>query len=76
MTAGDKLDLSMDLDSPLGRLYELGGHVLLLGATHESNTSLHLAEYLWDTEAKHRVECFAPVQANGARRWARVRGGP
>jgi aminoglycoside 3-N-acetyltransferase len=31
--------------SPLGRLYELDGHVLLLGIGHGNNTSLHLAEF-------------------------------
>ncbi|HLY76603.1 MAG TPA: AAC(3) family N-acetyltransferase [Thermoplasmata archaeon] len=31
--------------SPLGRLYDLDGNILLLGVSHENNTSLHLAEY-------------------------------
>jgi aminoglycoside 3-N-acetyltransferase len=31
--------------SPLRRMYNLGGSVLLLGVGHDSNTSLHLAEY-------------------------------
>lgn len=31
--------------SPQGRLYELDGHILLLGVTHANNTSLHVAEY-------------------------------
>lgn len=31
-------------DSPIGRLYPLDGWILLLGVTHENNTSLHLAE--------------------------------
>lgn len=31
--------------SPIGRLYALDGSVLLLGATHSSNTSLHLSEH-------------------------------
>jgi aminoglycoside 3-N-acetyltransferase len=31
--------------SPLGRVYEADGQVLLLGVGHDSNTSLHLAEY-------------------------------
>jgi aminoglycoside 3-N-acetyltransferase len=31
--------------SPVGRLYELDGEVLLLGVEHWNNTSLHLAEY-------------------------------
>ena len=31
--------------SPLARIYDLNGFVLLLGASHGSNTSMHLAEY-------------------------------
>ena len=31
-------------DSPVGRVHELGGQILLLGATHSENTTLHLAE--------------------------------
>ncbi len=31
--------------SPLAKIYELDGHVLLLGVGHDSNTSLHLAEH-------------------------------
>ncbi len=30
--------------SPLARLYDLGGYVLLLGVGHDSNSSLHLSE--------------------------------
>jgi aminoglycoside 3-N-acetyltransferase len=73
ITSGEKLDYSMDLDSPLGRLYELDAHVLLLGAGHESNTSLHLAEYLANVDATSHVDCFAPVLRRGARQWARFR---
>ncbi|MEJ7733896.1 MAG: AAC(3) family N-acetyltransferase, partial [Polyangiaceae bacterium] len=31
-------------DSPVGRLHDLGGQVLLLGVTHGENTTMHLAE--------------------------------
>jgi len=31
-------------DSPVGRVHELGGQILLLGVTHSENTTLHLAE--------------------------------
>jgi aminoglycoside 3-N-acetyltransferase len=31
-------------DSPVGRVHELGGQVLLLGVTHSEDTTLHLAE--------------------------------
>ncbi|HEY6557564.1 MAG TPA: AAC(3) family N-acetyltransferase [Polyangiaceae bacterium] len=33
-------------DSPVGRVHDLGGQVLLLGVTHSENTTLHLAEAL------------------------------
>jgi aminoglycoside 3-N-acetyltransferase len=33
-------------DSPVGRVYDLGGQVLLLGVGHSENTTLHLAEAL------------------------------
>lgn len=73
ITTGEKLDFAMDLDSPLGRLHELDGYVLLLGVGHESNTSLHLAEYLADVDGKSHMDCFAPVQRDGMRQWARYR---
>lgn len=42
--------------SPVGRLHELGGRILLLGVGHEANTTLHLAEALAEVPygtAKH-----------------------
>jgi aminoglycoside 3-N-acetyltransferase len=33
-------------DSPYGRLADTGGFILLLGVTHDSNTSLHMVEEL------------------------------
>jgi aminoglycoside N3'-acetyltransferase len=33
-------------DSPVGRVYDLNGQVLLLGVGHDANTTLHLAEVL------------------------------
>src|SRR2546427_7000583 len=32
------------VDSPVGRVHDLDGQVLLLGVTHSENTTLHLAE--------------------------------
>jgi aminoglycoside N3'-acetyltransferase len=34
------------LESPIGRVYEAGGQVLLLGVGHDANTTIHLAEVL------------------------------
>jgi aminoglycoside 3-N-acetyltransferase len=35
----------MGENSPLSRIYDLNGHVLLLGVGYDTNTSFHLAEY-------------------------------
>lgn len=35
-------------ESPVGRVHELNGQVLLLGVGHDANTTLHLAELLAD----------------------------
>ncbi len=47
------LDDSMGEGSPLARLYELRGGVLLLGVDHSSNSSIHLAEYRAHWHGKH-----------------------
>ena len=44
--AAHPLNLPHGLDSPIGRVYELDGQVLLLGVGHDSNTTVHLAENL------------------------------
>jgi len=38
------IDIPHGLDSPVGRVYELDGQVLLLGVDHTSNTTIHLCE--------------------------------
>jgi aminoglycoside 3-N-acetyltransferase len=45
ITSGHSLAFSLGEESPLARIYDLDGLVLLLGVGHDSNTSLHLAEY-------------------------------
>jgi aminoglycoside N3'-acetyltransferase len=35
-------------ESPIGRVYDLDGQVLLLGVGHDANTTLHLAELIVD----------------------------
>ncbi len=46
ITAAHPPDVPHGLDSPVGRVYERGGQVLLLGIDHTSNTTIHLAELL------------------------------
>lgn len=57
--------------SPLARIYERKGHVLLLGAGYDSNTSFHLAEY----RIPHRRDITqgAPVMLDGKRVWVTYR---
>lgn len=44
ITAAHSLDVPHGLDSPVGRVYEFDGQVLLLGIGHDANTTVHLAE--------------------------------
>lgn len=57
------------MSSPQARVYELDGHVLLLGVGHENNTSLHLSEYLSVGPDAPRFTHGAPLLIDGARRW-------
>lgn len=63
------LEYSLGEKSPLAKLYERDGYVLLLGAGYESNTSFHLAEYRADFPKKKEVDAGAPVVVDGHRRW-------
>ncbi|MGY3718473.1 aminoglycoside N(3)-acetyltransferase [Sutcliffiella cohnii] len=61
------LDAGFGEQSPLGKIYELNGYVLLMGVGHDSNTSLHLAEH-----AKPHptiVEKGTAMLVNGERKW-------
>ncbi|MEU2558171.1 aminoglycoside 3-N-acetyltransferase [Streptomyces longispororuber] len=57
--------------SPLARLVEKGGRVLLLGAPLDSITLLHHAEALADAPGKRFVDYEQPVVENGERVWRR-----
>jgi aminoglycoside 3-N-acetyltransferase len=54
--------------SPLARIHDLDGDVLLLGVGHGTNTSLHLAEHR--LAAPVREEYAAAVEGPDGRRWA------
>jgi aminoglycoside 3-N-acetyltransferase len=69
ITAQHSLDFGFGADSPLARLYDLAGWVLLLGVGHSNNTSLHLAEYWADYPAKKFTNSGAPMRVNGRQRW-------
>ena len=52
--APHSLSLPHGPDSPVGRVHEVGGHVLLLGVGHTSDTTVHLAEYLAGVRYRRR----------------------
>jgi aminoglycoside N3'-acetyltransferase len=54
ITADHPLDVPHGLNSPVGRVYDLDGEVLLLGVGHDANTSIHLAEALAGVRYRRR----------------------
>lgn len=67
------LDFALGEGSPLARIYELGGYVLLLGVGHGNNTSLHLAEHRATYPSKEVVKQHAPMLVDGVRQWVTYR---
>lgn len=55
--------------SPLGKLYELDGHILLLGVDHCNNTSLHLAEFRAEYPGKRDIATGSAMLVDGQRQW-------
>jgi aminoglycoside 3-N-acetyltransferase len=63
------LDFPTGEQSPLARIYDLDGAVLLLGVGFLNATSLHLAEYRADYPGKKTKQQGAPITVEGKRRW-------
>lgn len=61
------LDNGLGEESPLARIYDLDGYILLLGTNYDSNTSMHLSE--------HRVGVFprttesSPMIIDNNKKW-------
>lgn len=55
--------------SPIGKLYELNGYVLLLGVGYDKNTSLHLADVRANYPSKHNCVEHSAIIENGNRVW-------
>ena len=69
IVADHALAQSLGEQSPLGKLYDADACILLLGVGHDSNTSMHLAEYLAAFPGRAQVTKFAPVMQSGRREW-------
>ena len=57
ITADHPYDIPHGPDSPVGHVHELDGQVLLLGAGHDANTTLHLAEALAGVRYRAQKYC-------------------
>jgi aminoglycoside 3-N-acetyltransferase len=73
ITDHHSLDFALGDESPLAKVYDLEGWILLLGVGHENNTSLHLAEHRADYDGKKEIKQGAPILSNGRRQWVSIR---
>ncbi len=55
--------------SPVGKVYELDGQVLLLGVDHSSNTSLHLSEARAGYPGHRKIRNGSAMFVDGRREW-------
>lgn len=69
---GHAFDFGLGENSPLARIYDLDGWVLLLGVGHSSNTSIHLAEYRAAFPGKRETTNAAPTVDEGRRTWTAI----
>jgi len=71
ITREHTLEYGLGEGSPLARIYDLDGWVLMLGTGYDTNTSFHLAEY----RAPNAVEIMqgSPIIENGQRVWKQYR---
>lgn len=69
LTEGHDLSNIFGEGSPIGKLYELDGYVLLLGVGYDKNTSLHLADVRAQYPGKHDSVEYSAILEDGKRVW-------
>lgn len=73
ITRDHNLEYAFGEKSPLAKIYELDGYVLLTGVGYINNTSIHLAEYRADYPSKKEEVCGAPLMVSGKRKWVDIK---
>ncbi len=63
ITTPHPVELPHGPDSPVGRVYDVDGQVLLLGVDHDSDTTVHLGEFL--ACVRYRAAKYAMVWREG-----------
>ncbi len=74
ITENHELEAEMGENSPISRLYDLNGQILLVGVNHENNSSLHLAEYRSDFPGKSYIRNGCAMMVNNQRQWVEWEG--
>ncbi|MBQ9901954.1 MAG: AAC(3) family N-acetyltransferase [Clostridia bacterium] len=69
LTSGHDLCNIFGDGSPIGKLYELNGDVLLIGVGYDKNTSLHLADVRADYPGKRNCTEYSAIFEDGKRIW-------
>jgi aminoglycoside N3'-acetyltransferase len=67
ITAPQPVEVPHGPDSPVGRVWERNGQVLLLGVNHDADTTVHLGELLGG--ARYRLPKTVPVATAGGITW-------
>lgn len=67
ITMNHSLSMSFGEKSPLGKIYDFDGYILLIGVGYDCNTSVHLSEVR--SGACELIKVGAPIIENGARVW-------
>lgn len=65
LTEGHDLSNIFGEGSPIGKLYELDGYVLLIGIGYDKNTSLHLADTRAEYPGKHDSTEYSAIMEDG-----------
>ncbi|MFC5701507.1 aminoglycoside N(3)-acetyltransferase [Cohnella faecalis] len=69
LTKDHDLSVIFGKGSPVDKLYELDGHILLIGVGYDKNTSLHLAETRADFPTKRFADESSAIMIDGRRTW-------
>ncbi|MBX9692257.1 MAG: AAC(3) family N-acetyltransferase [Cyanobacteria bacterium] len=72
ITADHPLNNGLGEGSPLDKLCQLSGKVLLIGSDHDNVTLLHYAEAISSVPDKRVVHIKVPLLADGSKQWVDV----
>lgn len=72
LRADHSLNYGYGTESPLAKLYESGGKLLLLGSDLDQVTMLHYAEHIAPVQNKRIVRFKVPLSQNGSKVWVDV----